>query len=73
MFATDFEGWEKGVNKPCRNLLSPSLCSGDKFRWQMSALGLGVFMADADLWKYGGFFFGLLLHSNHEQQGSTAK
>ncbi|KAF7330545.1 Cytochrome P450 monooxygenase [Mycena venus] len=36
MFATDFEGWEKG----------------DKFRWQMSALGLGVFMADADLWKF---------------------
>ncbi|KAF8206471.1 cytochrome P450 [Mycena galopus ATCC 62051] len=36
MFATDFKGWEKG----------------DKFRWQMSALGLGVFMADGDLWKH---------------------
>ncbi|KAK7033098.1 cytochrome P450 monooxygenase [Favolaschia claudopus] len=36
MFATDFEGWEKG----------------DKFRWQMSPLGLGVFMADGDLWKF---------------------
>ncbi|KAJ7274425.1 cytochrome P450 [Mycena haematopus] len=36
MFATDFDGWEKG----------------DKFRWQMSALGLGVFIADGDLWKH---------------------
>ncbi|KAF7374917.1 Cytochrome P450 monooxygenase [Mycena sanguinolenta] len=36
MFATDFEGWEKG----------------DKFRWQMSAMGLGVFIADGDLWKF---------------------
>ncbi|KAJ6531782.1 cytochrome P450 monooxygenase [Mycena capillaripes] len=37
MFATDFEGWEKG----------------DKFRWQMgSVFGLGVFMSDGDMWKF---------------------
>nr|GAT60764.1 cytochrome P450 monooxygenase [Mycena chlorophos] len=36
MFATDFEGWEKG----------------DRFRWQFASLGLGVFVSDGDMWKF---------------------
>ncbi|KAF7312278.1 Cytochrome P450 monooxygenase [Mycena indigotica] len=36
MYATDFEGWEKG----------------DRFRWQFASLGLGVFVSDGSMWRF---------------------